>query len=151
MSPHQLTFLLVEDDDNHAHLVTRSLQKARVQNRVFRVSDGAEALAFLRREGQYAEMPHPDVVLLDLQLPKLNGHEVLATIKQDEHLKTTPVVVMTTSDAESDREKAYKHHANSYVVKPLDFDRFRELVKDLCFYWSVWNEPPEGDCSSGDR
>ncbi|WP_342190274.1 response regulator [Stieleria varia] len=145
MSPHLLTFLLVEDDDNHAHLVMRSLQKARVQNRVFRVSDGAEALAFLRSEGDFADTPHPDVVLLDLNLPKLSGHEVLAIIKQDEHLKTIPVVVMTTSDAESDRVKAYEHHANSYVVKPLDFDRFRELVRDLCLYWGVWNEPPEGE------
>ncbi len=144
MSPHLLTFLLVEDDDNHAHLVTRSLKKARVQNRVFRVGDGAEALAFLRREGEYVEMPHPDVVLLDLKLPKISGHEVLATIKQDDHLKMIPVVVMTTSAAESDRARAYEHHANSYVVKPLDFDRFRELVKDLCLYWGVWNEPPEG-------
>ncbi|TWT98355.1 response regulator [Stieleria varia] len=145
LSPHLLTFLLVEDDDNHAHLVMRSLQKARVQNRVFRVSDGAEALAFLRSEGDFADTPHPDVVLLDLNLPKLSGHEVLAIIKQDEHLKTIPVVVMTTSDAESDRVKAYEHHANSYVVKPLDFDRFRELVRDLCLYWGVWNEPPEGE------
>lgn len=144
MPPHLLTFLLVEDDDNHAHLVMRSLKKARVQNQVFRVCDGATALAFLRRQGEYCDKPHPDVVLLDLKLPKLNGHEVLAAIKSDETLKTIPVVVMTTSNAESDRAKAYEHHANSYVVKPLDFDRFRDLVKDLCLYWGVWNEPPEG-------
>lgn len=144
MPPHLLTFLLVEDDDNHAHLVMRSLKKARVQNQVFRVCDGAAALAFLRRQGEYCDKPHPDVVLLDLKLPKLNGHEVLAAIKSDETLKTIPVVVMTTSNAESDRAKAYEHHANSYVVKPLDFDRFRDLVKDLCLYWGVWNEPPEG-------
>lgn len=145
MSPRLLTFLLVEDDDNHAHLVTRSLAKARVQNRVFRVSDGCEALAYLRQEGVHANEPHPDVILLDLNLPRLNGHEVLAEIKQDPALKAIPVVVMTTSDAESDRAKAYEHHANSYVVKPVNFDRFRELVKDLCLYWGVWNEPPDGD------
>lgn len=144
MPPHLLTFLLVEDDDNHAHLVMRSLKKARVQNQVFRVCDGAAGLAFLRRQGEYSDKPHPDVVLLDLKLPKLNGHEVLAAIKSDKTLKTIPVVVMTTSNAESDRAKAYEHHANSYVVKPLDFDRFRDLVKDLCLYWGVWNEPPEG-------
>ena len=143
MTAHLLTFLLVEDDDNHAHLVTRSLAKARVQNRVFRVADGEAALLFLRQQGEYESMPHPDVILLDLKLPKLNGHEVLAAIKEDDKLKSIPVVVMTTSDAESDRARAYEHHANSYVVKPVNFDRFRELVQDLCLYWGVWNEPPE--------
>ena len=143
MTAHLMTFLLVEDDDNHAHLVTRSLKKARVQNQVFRVADGAEAIAFLRREGQYSDMPHPDLVLLDLKLPKMSGHEVLAIIKTDEELRKIPVVVMTTSDAELDRAKAYEHHANSYVVKPVDFERFRQLVNDLCLYWGVWNEPPE--------
>ncbi|MCO8121707.1 response regulator [Stieleria sp. TO1_6] len=145
MTPHLLTFLLVEDDDNHAHLVMRSLKKARVQNQVFRAADGAEALAFLRREGEHADKPHPDVILLDLKLPKISGHEVLASIKQDEQLRVIPVVVMTTSDAESDRAKAYEYHANSYVVKPVDFERFRQLVNDLCLYWGVWNEPPEGN------
>lgn len=144
MTPHLLTFLLVEDDDNHAHLVTRSLKKTHVQNQVFRVSDGAAALAFLRRQGEYADKPHPDAILLDLKLPKLSGHEVLASIKQDDELKVIPVVVMTTSDAESDRAKAYEYHANSYVVKPVDFERFRQLVADLCQYWGVWNEPPQG-------
>ena len=144
MTPRLLTFLLVEDDDNHAHLVTRSLKKARVQNQVFRVRDGAAALAFLKRQGEYVGKPHPDVILLDLKLPKLSGHEVLASIKQDDELKMIPVVVMTTSDAESDRAKAYEYHANSYVVKPVDFERFRQLVADLCLYWGVWNEPPEG-------
>lgn len=145
MTPHLMTFLLVEDDDNHAHLVMRSLKKARVHNQVFRVADGAEAIAFLRQEGEHTDKPHPDVVLLDLKLPKVSGHEVLATIKTDEALRRIPVVVMTTSDAESDRAKAYGHHANSYVVKPVDFERFRQLVSDLCLYWGVWNEPPEGE------
>ena len=140
-----VTFLLVEDDDIHAHLVIRSLEKARVSNRVLRVRDGAEALLFLRREGDFAEQPSPDVVLLDLKLPKVDGHEVLSAIKEDESLKMIPVVVMTTSDAEADRAKAYKHHANSYVVKPIDFEKFRRLVNDLCLYWGVWNEPPQGE------
>ncbi|KAA5543042.1 response regulator [Roseiconus nitratireducens] len=144
MNAHLLTFLLVEDDDNHAHLVMRSLRKARVRNQVYRVTDGVEALKFLRREGEFHGHPQPDVVLLDLKLPKVGGHEVLASIKQDDELKMIPVVIMTTSDAESDRARAYEHHANSYVVKPLDFDRFRELVRDLCLYWGVWNERPEG-------
>ena len=143
MSGRLIHFLLVEDDDNHAHLVTRSLSKARVGNRVSRVADGEEAIKFLRLEGEYANETHPDVILLDLKLPKVDGHEVLSTIKQDDKLRAIPVVVMTTSDAEADRAKAYEHHANSYVVKPVDFEKFRQLVNDLCLYWGVWNEPPE--------
>ncbi len=142
MTKHLVNFLLVEDDDIHAHLVERSLKKARVGNRIFRVANGAEALAFLRQEEPYADQPRPDVVLLDLKLPKVDGHEVLAAIKADLTLHTIPVVVMTTSDAESDRERAYEHNANSYVVKPVDFDKFRQLVSELSLYWGVWNEPP---------
>jgi CheY-like chemotaxis protein len=143
MNKQLITFLLVEDDETHAHLVTRSLAKSRVANRVFRVADGAEALAFLKGEGKFKGAERPDVVLLDLKLPKLSGHEVLALIKTDPNLQKIPVVVMTTSDAESDRAKAYEHHANSYVVKPVDFEKFRQLVNDLCLYWGVWNESPE--------
>jgi CheY-like chemotaxis protein len=135
-------FLLVEDEDVHAELVMRSLQKARVSNEVYRVADGAEALAFLRRQGQYTGEPRPDVILLDLKLPKVDGHEVLEAIKRDESLRVIPVVVMTTSAAETDRAEAYRHHANSYVVKPVDFDKFRQLVTDLSLYWGVWNVPP---------
>jgi CheY-like chemotaxis protein len=145
MSKKLVTFLLVEDDDTHAHLVVRSLSRARVANEVFRVKDGVEATAFLRQEREYADKPRPDVVLLDLQLPKMDGHEVLAVIKQDQDLKRIPVVVMTTSDTETDREQAYEHHANSYVVKPVDFEKFRKLVDDLSLYWGVWNEPPSGN------
>lgn len=145
MNERRTTFLLVEDDDIHAHLVLRSLEKARVSNEMFRVSDGAEAIAYLLQQGKYADKQLPDIILLDLKLPKVDGHEVLSLIKEDERLKLIPVVVMTTSDAESDRAKAYRHHANSYVVKPIDFDKFRQLVTDLCLYWSVWNEPLDGD------
>lgn len=145
MKKQLITFLLVEDDDTHAHLVTRSLAKSRVANRVHRVADGVQALEFLKGEGEFQNQAHPDVILLDLKLPKMDGHEVLAQIKNDPELMKIPVVVMTTSDAESDRAKAYKHHANSYVVKPVDFEKFRQLVNDLCLYWGVWNESPEVD------
>jgi CheY-like chemotaxis protein len=145
MTQRLVTYLLVEDDDTHAYLVKRSLDKARVANEVYRVADGAEAMAFLRQEGEYADKPRPDVVLLDLQLPKMNGHEVLTAIKQDPDLKKIPVVIMTTSDAETDRERAYEHRANSYIVKPVDFDKFCRLVDDLCHYWGVWNESPFAD------
>ncbi|MEO8494946.1 MAG: response regulator [Planctomycetota bacterium] len=145
MNARRTSFLLVEDDDIHAHLVMRSLEKSRVSNEIVRVADGAEAMLYLRGEGKFADRQLPDVVLLDLKLPKVDGHQVLSFIKEDERLKLIPVVVMTTSNEESDRAKAYQHHANSYVVKPMDFDKFRQLVTDLCLYWSVWNEPPDGD------
>jgi CheY-like chemotaxis protein len=145
MTAEPITFLLVEDDDIHAHLVTRSMSRARCDNRLIRVADGAEALAFLRRQGCYVDAPRPDVVLLDLKLPKVDGHEVLAAIKEDSDLQMIPVVVMTTSRAESDLARAYEHHANSYVVKPVDFQKFQQLVTDLSLYWGGWNEPPCGE------
>lgn len=134
-----IRFLLVEDDDRHAKLVIRCLQQNRVKNEVHRVSDGAEALAFLRREGAFEDAVEPDVILLDLNLPKLDGLEVLEQIKADERLTLIPVVMMTTSDAESDRIRAYKLSVNSYLVKPIDFARFQKMVDDLSFYWGIWN------------
>jgi len=151
MAEQLLRFLLVEDDDIHAHLVMRSihahlvmrsLEQARVTNHVVRVADGQQAIDYLRQAGEFAGEPRPEIILLDLKLPKVDGHEVLSVIKTDETLRMIPVVVMTTSDAETDRAKAYEHHANSYVVKPVDFDKFRKLVEDLSLYWGVWNKPP---------
>ncbi len=136
-----LNFLLVEDDDDHAHLVLRSLSASRVANRIDRVADGFEALSYLRQEGEFADCPRPDVILLDLKLPKVDGHDVLKAVKHDPHLSTIPVVVLTTSDAEADRLRAYELRANSYLVKPVDFDRFHKLVNDLGLYWGVWNRP----------
>jgi len=138
-----LNFLLVEDDVDHAELVIRSLARNRVSNAVEHLKDGEEALAYLRREGPWADRPRPDVILLDLKLPRLDGHEVLAAIKADPNLRPIPVVVMTTSDAESDRERAYAQHANSYLVKPVDFAKFRQMVNDLSLYWGVWNQSVE--------
>lgn len=135
-------FLLVEDDQAHAELIMLTLQDNGVLNGVNHVRDGAEALAFLRREGEHANAPRPDVVLLDLMLPKLNGHEVLAEIKSDENLMSIPVVILTTSENEIDRAQAYQGHANSYLSKPVNFERFQNMVKDLNLYWTVWNHPP---------
>jgi CheY-like chemotaxis protein len=140
-------FLLVEDDEDHANLVKRNLSRARVANSVTHVPDGAEALAFLRRQGDYAGAERPDVVLLDLKLPKIDGLEVLEAIRADEELRDLPVVVLTTSDAEADRERAYQHHVNSYLVKPVDFEKFRQMVNDLSLYWGVWNVLPPGSTS----
>ncbi|MDA1015703.1 MAG: response regulator [Planctomycetota bacterium] len=142
MTEQLMRFFLVEDDDDHAVLVERSLKRNRVGNEVFRVADGVEALRYLRREGQYSQVERPDVILLDLKLPKLSGLEVLTEIKQDKVLRSIPVVVLTTSDAEIDRERAYFNYANSFVVKPLDFTKFRQMVEELNLYWGVWNRPP---------
>lgn len=135
-------FLLVEDDEDHAALVLRSIRRIARPPLVDRVSDGVEALAFLRGEGSYSERELPDVVLLDINLPKLSGHEVLAEIRADEKLSELPVVVLSTSDTEADRKRAYRNHANSYLVKPLDFHAFRAIVESLGHYWGDCNRPP---------
>ena len=119
-----------------------ALAENQVANTVDRVKDGAEALAYLRRQGDFADRPRPDVVLLDLKLPKISGHEVLAEVKKDPELQTVPIVVLTTSEAEIDRAKAYGNHANSYLTKPVDFDQFAKMIQDLKLYWCVWNRPP---------
>jgi hypothetical protein len=142
---YECNFLLVEDDDDHAQLVMRSLQRVPVACSTDRVRDGVEALAYLRRENQYAGRPRPDAVLLDLKLPKMDGHEVLARIKNAPELQTIPVVILSTSDAEADRTKAYQRHANSYLVKPLDYEQFRKMVEDLIVYWGVWNQSTSRD------
>lgn len=133
-------FLLVEDNDDHAMLIRRNLQRSSVASAVDRVADGVQALRFLRQEGEYSASLRPDVVLLDLKLPKLDGHEVLALVKADPALRELPVVVLTTSAVEADRVRAYGNHANSYLVKPMDFKQFQQLVQDLSVYWGVWNK-----------
>lgn len=135
-----LHFLLIEDDDDHATIVIRTLKSNRIANRIDRAVDGEQGLAYLRRQGVYQDACRPDVVLLDLKLPKVDGHEVLAQVKADPELRSIPIVVLTTSAAERDRESAYRLHANSYLVKPVDFEQFRKLVTDLGFYWGVWNK-----------
>lgn len=142
MTGKPLHILLVEDDDAHAELIQLALGQNRVANTIDRVSDGQAALEYIRREDPYKDKPRPDLVLLDLQLPRLSGHDVLSIVKNDPNLHKIPIVVLTTSDAEIDRLKAYDHHANSYLVKPVDFDKFQKMVKDLQFYWAIWNTLP---------
>ncbi|OFZ29197.1 MAG: hypothetical protein A2622_14235 [Bdellovibrionales bacterium RIFCSPHIGHO2_01_FULL_40_29] len=139
--PKLTSFLLVEDDDDHAQLVIRSLENNRVTNGIHHVKDGAEALDYLFQRGKYKNQPHPDIILLDLKLPKVDGHEVLRKVKSDPRLKVIPIVILTTSTAEADKEMAYEEHANSYLVKPLDFNNFRKMAEDLNLYWSIWNQP----------
>jgi chemotaxis family two-component system response regulator Rcp1 len=130
-----IEILLVEDSPTDALLTKRALADARLINSLHIVEDGVQAMAFLRREPPYAEMPRPDLVLLDLNLPRKNGCEVLAEMKADDHLKVIPVVVLTTSRAEEDVLKSYKLHANCYVVKPVDFASFAEAIAILEKFW----------------
>ena len=148
----QLVILHIEDDPDHAELVRRSFESHRVANRLILVTDGEAALNYLFRREEHtdpATSPTPTIILLDLCLPKIDGLEVLATIKNDATLKYIPVVILTTSEAESDVARAYELHANSYVVKPVDFSKFTSLMEELGFYWLGWNFRPEKQ--TGDR
>lgn len=132
--------LLVEDDDAHARLVALELAGAS-DSVIDRVSDGDEAMSYLKAEGRFAEKPPPDVVLLDLKLPRVSGHEVLRWMKDDESLRPIPVVILSTSDAQADKAQAFHDHANSYVVKPMEFDEFSRMIHDVVQYWTTWNSP----------
>ena len=137
--------LLVEDNPAHAQLVKRSLEGHPMANTIIHLSDGEAALNFLFRRGEFsdpAQSPRPHVVLLDLRLPRIDGLEVLKEIRTSEELEKLPVVILTTSEAEIDAAKAYEYHANSFLVKPLDFDLFAKLMDDLGFYWLKWNYYP---------
>jgi two-component system, response regulator len=143
-----LHILLVEDNEAHAELVIRGMRDQQVANKIHHVIDGEKALDYLFHRGAYAdagENPRPNLVLLDLRLPRVDGLEVLKTIKTTPDLLQIPVVVLTSSDAESDISKSYEYHANSYIVKPLDFKTFTKLMKDLGFYWLGWNAKPIPD------
>jgi CheY-like chemotaxis protein len=130
-----IEILLVEDSPDDADLTIDALREGRVRNRITHVEDGVEAMAFLRRLGKYAEAPRPDLILLDLNLPRKNGREVLAEVKQDPDLRRIPVVVMTNSDDEKDILAAYNHHVNCYVTKPVDLDQFIGVVKSIEHFW----------------
>jgi|SRR6185369_22387 len=145
MKGEPITILLVEDDPAHAEIVQRNFEDFRMANRLIHVSDGQEALDYLFRRGEYsnpANAPRPGLILLDLRLPRVEGLEVLKIIKADSNLRSIPVVVLTTSAAESDMVKAYDNHANSYIVKPVDLPQFIDMMKTLGYYWLAWNEFP---------
>jgi CheY-like chemotaxis protein len=140
-----ITILLVEDDPSHAEIVKRNLKENMVANTIHHVEDGQAALDYLLRKNGYADpkiSPKPELILLDLRLPKVDGLEVLKRIKADPELKKIPTVVLTTSSAESDVVNAYTHGAGSYLVKPVDFEKFTKLMKDFGFYWLAWNKFP---------
>ncbi len=145
MNGEPLTILLVEDNLDHAELVKRNLETSLVANRLFHVEDGEAALDYLHGRGGYTDrqrFPRPHLVLLDLRLPRIDGLQVLREIKNHAELQRIPVVILTTSDAERDVALAYQYHANSYLTKPVDFDQFSRLLKDLGFYWLAWNRCP---------
>ncbi|MBI4565682.1 MAG: response regulator [Planctomycetes bacterium] len=138
-----IEILLVEDNPGDARLTIEALKESKVHNNLKIAADGVEALAYLRRQGKYAEAVRPDLILLDLNLPRKDGREVLAEIKSDPHLKHIPVVVMTTSQAEQDILKSYGLYANCYIIKPLDIDRFVQVVKAIEeFWWTIVTLPP---------
>ena len=127
--------LLVEDNPGDVRLTVEALEEAKVRNHLSVVGDGVEALAFLRRQGQYVDAPRPDLMLLDLNLPKKDGREVLAEVKADPDLRRIPVVVLTTSEAEQDILKTYNLHANCYITKPVDLDQFIQIVRTIEGFW----------------
>jgi CheY-like chemotaxis protein len=139
-----IDILLVEDNPADARLTREAFVDSKMVNTLHHVRNGDEAMAFLNRKPPYADAPRPDVVLLDLNMPGMDGRAVLAEMKSDPHLKTIPVVVLTTSEAEEDIARSYELHANCYVTKPVDFDKFVTIVQAIDDFWvSVVRLPPQ--------
>jgi two-component system response regulator len=141
-----IVILFVEDEPAHAEIVRRSLAECHVANRLILASDGQAALDYLqdrRTRANDPAQPLPDLILLDLRLPKIDGIDLLRRIKKDESLKAIPVIVLSTSSAPADLRKAYQNGAGSYLVKPVGFDRFMKLMETFGFYWLEWNRFPE--------
>jgi chemotaxis family two-component system response regulator Rcp1 len=136
--------LLVEDNPGDARLAQEALKEAKVHNNLYTVSDGVEAMNFLHRQGKYADMPRPDVIMLDLNLSGKDGREVLAEIKSDEGLKRIPVVILTASQNEEDILKTYDLHANCYITKPIDLSQFIKVVRSIEDFWlTIVKLPPK--------
>jgi chemotaxis family two-component system response regulator Rcp1 len=130
-----IQILLVEDSPSDAKLTLTALKQAKVANQVSHVEDGVEAMDFLRRRDKYAGAPRPDLIMLDLNLPRKDGREVLEELKSDRELQAIPVVVLTTSQAEQDIIRSYQLHANCYITKPVNFERFLEIVQSIEHFW----------------
>ena len=139
-----IEILLVEDSATDVMLAKEALEHAKVRNQLYVVKDGVEAMAFLRQQGQYSEVPRPDLILLDLNMPRKSGGEVLAEVKADDDLKQIPVVVLTTSQAQEDVLKAYGLHANCYISKPVDFEQFTNVVQAIDQFWFTVVTLPTG-------
>jgi len=130
-----LTILLVEDNEGDILLTVEALKEAKITNEVVVMRDGEEALAYLYREGEYANIELPDIIFLDINLPRIDGKEVLLRIKNDNNLKFIPVVVLTTSDSEKDIMESYLNHANCYITKPVDFNKFMQVINMIKDFW----------------
>jgi CheY-like chemotaxis protein len=139
LSGSPVNILLVEDNPDHAQLVLRNFRNFKIANCIHHLEDGEAAINYLKN---IPEEKKPQIILLDLRLPKIDGLDVLRFIKNSDNLNNIPVVVLTTSEAENDIAKAYNYHANSYLVKPVDFNKFTELMTTLGYYWICWNKNP---------
>jgi len=136
--------LLVEDNEGDARLAKEAMRDSKIRNTLHHVIDGEEAMAFLRKEGKYSNVPRPDLILLDLNLPRKDGREVLADIKSDPSLRLIPVVILTVSSAEEDILKTYNLHANCYITKPIDLDQFIKVVRSIEDFWLTIVKLPTG-------
>ena len=139
-----IDILLVEDSEGDARLSLEAMRDSKIRNKMHHVVDGEEAMAFLRKEGKYSKVPRPDLILLDLNLPKKDGREVLAEIKNDDKLKRIPVVVLTVSSAEEDILKSYNLHANCFITKPIDLGQFMKVVQSVEDFWLTIVKLPNG-------
>jgi two-component system, chemotaxis family, response regulator Rcp1 len=137
--------LLVEDNEGDARLAKEAMRDSKIRNNLHHVSDGDEAMAFLRKEGEYAAAPRPDLILLDLNLPRKDGRQVLAEIKGDKSLMRIPVVILTVSSAEEDILKTYNLHANCFITKPIDLSQFIKVVRSIEDFWLTIVKLPNGD------
>jgi chemotaxis family two-component system response regulator Rcp1 len=143
-SPQSVDILLIEDNPGDVRLIQEALQDGKLLNRIATVSDGQKALAYLRKQGSYALATRPDLILLDLNIPRKDGREVLAEIKGDLHLQSIPVVIVTSSQAEEDILRSYNTHANCYVAKPVDLEKFVAVVKAIEEFWvTIVKLPPK--------
>jgi len=138
-----IKILLIEDNIDHAELVIRCFEKHRIMNSIYHVNDGEKAIDYLFGKNEFlnrAKFPIPNLILLDLRIPKIDGLEILTQIKSNDELKFIPVVVLSSSENEKDIHTAYSQYVNSYLVKPLDFDKFSSMMEELGFYWLGWNK-----------
>ena len=140
-----IDILLVEDNSGDVRLTIEGLKEGKILNNLSVVSNGVEAMAFLRQEGEYANVPRPELILLDLNLPRKDGREVLAEIKNDDNLKRIPVVILTSSQAEQDIVRSYNLHANCYITKPVELDQFLGVIKSIEQFWLSVVKLPPGD------
>jgi len=137
--------LLAEDNPNDVEMTRRAFEKGQLLNNLHVATDGVEALAYLRQEGEYADEPRPDIVLLDLEMPRKDGKEVLAELEDDPDLSQIPVIVLTSSEAEQDIVESYRHNANAYLTKPVGYEAFQETVRQIESFWFEVVKLPTGD------